>query len=230
METSVEIIQELKEEVGYGQPMDFMHLRKGVPVVFKGSIQHIEDESVIFQVEPPDSVCLSWDEYTLILHDLFMSGLQARVLDFDIAEGKVELGDFIFADRGFGDRSMVRVEPKDEIEITMSCREKIATGIVADISLDGFGILAGDSDDCHLRKGDQITLQVSLLGQQIELPARVLGVYVTTGNTRLAVAFSPDAPRFGIINRYINRRRVEIRGEIKAAYEEAYQKAVEEDA
>ena len=98
MDTNEQIILDLKNKVGDHQALDFLSDWKGVPVVIQGHIQEIRDESIIFRVEPPDSICLAQDEQALILHDIFIIGIQGRILALDIKQGTVELGEFTYID------------------------------------------------------------------------------------------------------------------------------------
>ena len=90
MKTSERILADLKRRVGFEQEIDFMNIYKGVPLVYTGYLQEVEDDAAIFRVEPPDSVCLTWDEHTYILDEHFISGIKAQVLDFDITSGEVK--------------------------------------------------------------------------------------------------------------------------------------------
>ncbi|HBX70199.1 MAG TPA: hypothetical protein DEH25_12680 [Chloroflexi bacterium] len=224
METSAGIIKELKENVGFNQPVDFMHLCKGVPVVIKGQIQEIREESILFTVEPPDSICLAWDAQTTILQDVFMSGILARVVHFDPVEGTVELDQFVFADRGFGDRAIVRVEPEAPIAAELILEKTSLFCSVVDISLSGFGLLAESAPDGVFSKGQAGSLKLNLAGRAIEITGNLVGVFPQEGGTiRLAMSFTPDTPGQATVSRYITRRRAEIRDGIAQAYQEATQ-------
>ena len=221
MDTNEQIILDLKNKVGDHQALDFLSDWKGVPVVIQGHIQEIRDESIIFRVEPPDSICLAQDEQALILHDIFIIGIQGRILALDIKQGTVELGEFTYIDRGFGGREMVRIEPDAPIEATMFLGNASIPGSVVDISLNGFGILARAPEGDAFTKGQPITLKLRLFNQEIEIPGTLLDVFPQDDQFRLAMSFSQEATGNAVILRYIARRRAEIRQEIQAAYQNA---------
>jgi hypothetical protein len=221
MELTEQIIFDLKNKVGSSQSIDFLSDWKGVPVMIRAHIQEVRDKSIIFRVEPPDSVCLAQDDYALILHDIFIVGIRARILDLDLPNGTVELAEFRYKDRGFGYREMVRVEPDVPIEAVLSSGEVSFSVHVVDLSLNGFGILAQTSLGEALTLGQAITLKVSLLDQEIEISGKLLGLFPQENRIRLAMSFSSDVSGSTVVTRFITRRRAEIRQEIQNAYQQA---------
>jgi hypothetical protein len=141
MDSSKQIISDLQEKIGSDQPVDFLCAWKGVPVVVRGYLQDVQDDRITFRVEPMDSVCLMGQEHALLLHDIFISGIQGNIRDFDIKGGLLTLDSFTYVDRGFGGRSMVRVEPETPIEAALFVGETTIPCDVVDISLNGFGLL-----------------------------------------------------------------------------------------
>ena len=221
MDTNAQIIKDLHDKIGFEQALDFLSEWKGVPVMIRGHLQEVRPVSILFKVGPPDSICLAQEENVLILHDIFISGIRGEILAYDPQNGTVELGNFIYIDRGFGDREIVRVEPDAPIEATLSADE-ISFGVsVIDVSLSGFGILAEAPQGKALTKGQPLKLKLSLLDQEIEIPSNLLGVFLQGENVRLAVSFPFEVSGNAVITRYITRRRAEIRQEIQAAYQQA---------
>ena len=221
MDTNAEIIFELQNKIGPHQPLDFLSYWKGVPVMITGHIQKVREETIVFKIAPPDSICFGQDEHALILHDVFIMGIQGRIMAFDPQPGTVEVGEFIFVDRGFGDRSIVRVEPEIPVPAVLSQNQVSLPCQVVDISLTGFGLVAESTGELKATKGQAVSVKLALLDQEIEIPGTLLGVFPKEGNIRLAISFSYDAPNHGVVARYITRRRAEIRQEIQAAYEQA---------
>lgn len=236
MKTNAQIITDLKNKIGIGQVLDFLSDWKGVPVIVRGYIHEIRDESILFQVEPPDSICFAQKDHTLILHDIFIMGIQGRILAFDPQKDMAELGEFVYMDRGFGNRSTARVEPNTPIpaelvlpeapipaklvldEAAISCQ-------VVDISLNGFGLLAESKDDLKAAKGESNSLRLSLMDQEIEIPGTLVNIFSKGDSVRLAMSFSHEAPGSSVVTRYISQRRAEIRQEIQSAYQLASDKS-----
>ena len=226
MDTSEQIIRDLRVKVGFETQVDFLNMCKGIPVVFKGSIKEFTPDSIIFEVTSPDSICLKWYSQTLILHDIFISAIQSTVRSFNITSGLVELADFTYVDRGFGQRSMVRVEPDEPFEILLDTAKGQISGIVMDVSLNGFGIQVEALKSGTLSKGDPVTLKTHILDKDLEIPGQILNNFMVEDHQRLAISFEHDAPGHAIVARYITRRRAEIRKEIT----DAYQKSIGENA
>jgi hypothetical protein len=221
MDSNAQIISDLRSKVGFHQTLEFLSDWTGVPVIIKGQIIEVHDESIVFQVEPPDSVCMNSDEHALILHDIFISGIQGRILAFNLAEGTLEMGEFTYSDRGFGGRAMVRVKPKEPIEAELIIDKTKFPCQVVDISLNGFGLLGQPTKNVKLAKGSLVQINLELLDQKIKIPGTLVGVYPKRKTTRIAMSFSQDVPEQATVTRYITRRRVEIRQEVQTAYEKA---------
>jgi hypothetical protein len=222
MDSSKQIISDLQEKIGSDQPVDFLCAWKGVPVVVRGYLQNVQDDRITFRVEPMDSVCLMGQEHALLLHDIFISGIQGNIRDFDIKGGLLTLDSFTYVDRGFGGRSMVRVEPETPIEAALFVGETTIPCDVVDISLNGFGLLTESISGGAPPKGEAVTLKLRLLGEAVEISGKIRSARRQDGAIRLAMTFEQDAPGHTTVARYISQRRADIRREIR----EAYQKAV----
>ncbi len=232
MELNEQIILDLQNKIGTNHGLDFLSDWKGVPVMIKGYIQEVREKSIIFRIEPPDSVCLAQDEHALILHDIFIVGIQGRILALDLKQNSVELGEFRYSDSGFGNRNTVRVEPEtpipaelvfpnNPIPAELVLDETIISCQVVDISLNGFGLLAGSAEHVELVKGQPNNIKLNLLDKEINLSGTIVGVFPTGDSSRLAMSFSQDSPGTAVVNRYIGLRRAELRQEIQKAYQEA---------
>ena len=221
MDTSEQIIRDLRNKVGFNAEVDFMNEFKGVPVVFKGSIKDFTTDGIIFEVSPPDSICLKWEGQTMILHNIFLSAIQSNVRSFNIATGLVELVDFTYVDRGFGDRSMVRVEPEEPFEITLDIGEHQISGIVMDVSLNGFGIQVEKFVSGTVNQGDAVTIKTSIFNKDVEILGKILNIFEVGEHTRFALSFEHNAPGHAVVARYITHRRAEIRQVITDAFQQA---------
>lgn len=221
MDTNAQIISDLHNKIGFHQPVDFLSEWKGVPVIVTGYMQEICENSVVFRVEGPDSICFAMNDKILILYDVFIMGLQGRILVFDPQNGIAELGEFTYVDRGYGYRSIVRVEPENPIPGTLVMDETTHACLVVDISLNGFGLSIESTDVLDMYKGQALQIKLSLMGQEIEIPGTLLNIFRKDDSIRLAMLSSQDAPHQLIINRYITRRRAEIRQEIQMTYQQA---------
>jgi hypothetical protein len=226
MDSNIQIIKDLRNKIGFNQTIDLLNYHKGVPVIIHGKIHEIRQKSILFKVEPPDSICLNWNEFTLILRDTFISGIQGRILDFELQSGIVELGEFVYSDRGFGERAMVRVEPIEVIKANLIFEETSVPCKVIDLSFNGFGILTESKETANLPRGQTITIKLNLFDQEIEIASTLLAIYPKPDHFRLAATFSQETPGYNLVTRYITERRAEIRQEILEAYQQAIEKNI----
>ena len=226
MDTNAQIISDLQNKIGFDKPVDFISEWKGVPVVVTGQMQEIRENSIVFKVEAPDSICFTKHDKALILYDMFIMGLQGRIMAFDPRKGIAEFGEFIYIDRGYGYRSTVRVEPDSPIPGSLVVEDVAISCLVIDISLNGFGLSIESSTVLELYKGQSVHLVISVLDQEIEIPGTLLNITRKNDLIRLAMLSSPNAPDHAIINRYITQRRADIRQEIQDAYQQAIKNCI----
>lgn len=220
MDTNQQIIKDLQNKIGFDQTLDFLSTWKGVPVVIKAQPLEFLDKNIRFRVAPPDSVCLNFEDHILILNDIFIMGIRGKIKNFEPKEGLVEIGEFVYTDRGFGDRELVRVEPGETIEASLTTAEKTLPCQVIDLSLTGFGLVTKSEESQELSKGQSALLRLNLLEQVIEISGTLLAVFSKGDKTRIAMTFSQDTPGHAIVTKYIAQRRAEIRQEIQTVYQQ----------
>lgn len=221
MDTNAQIISDLWNKIGPHQALDLLSEWKGVPVVIKGRIQEVREESVVFQVEPPDSICFAHKDKVMILHDVFIMGILGHILDFDLQNGIAAVGNFTYIDSGFGHRTMVRVEPEAPIPVTLVLDETTYLCHLIDISLNGFGLITEPNEYLAASKGQTVRISLGLLNREFEISGMLVGVFQENDQQRLGISFSQDAPNHQLVTHYISRRRVEIRHEIQTTYQQA---------
>ena len=220
------ILLDLKASLENKPETDFMNTYQGVPLVYKASLERIEGHQAVFKVQPPDSVCLAEEQQTCILDDRMMTGVSARVISYDVLAGTVVLSDFRYIDQGIGERMIVRVEPKEPVEVEIHCDEEIIPGELVDISMKGAGVRTEASDKYSiLLDAKEIQIKLRLLGKELELPGVIQNPTQPADHLRFAVLFAAEAPDISTVSRYIAQRRAEIRQEIKQRYQQAYDRA-----
>lgn len=218
-----QILSELKSYVSLKSEFDFMNIYKGVPLVYKGELQHIIDDAAVFVFQSPDSICLTWSETTHIIDNRLLSGIKARVLDFDVQSGLATLGDFDYAERSFGDRIMVRVGTQEPIPTQVKWEKNLFDGAIVDVSLTGFGIQLDLPKEQIPTKNSRVNLKFQILEREIEIPAKVKAIFEDDDCYRLATYFEDTNPGYATIAQYITRRRVDLRQEIQDKYDLAMQ-------
>jgi hypothetical protein len=220
------ILLDLKASLDHKSETDFMNIYQGVPLVYKASLKRIEGQQAVFKVQPPDSICLLQDQKTCILDDSMLCGVSAKVVSYDILTGTVVLSDFRYTDQGIGDRMIVRVQPKEPVEVEIYCDEEKIPGELADVSMNGVGVRAEASDKYDiLLENKEISIILHLLGKELVIQGPIQNLTKTTDHIRFAILFSEEASFSSIISRYIAQRRSEIRQDIKERYQQAHKLA-----
>lgn len=216
-----QILTEIKKYVGQSREFDFMNIYKGVPLVYKGILQEIQGEKAVFELQSPDSICLSWSAETHILDNSLFSGIKANVAAFDINTSLVTLDNFNYSERGFGERALVRVEPAEPIPVELRWDDQYIDAGIVDLSLTGFGIHLDQASEQIPAKGTRIHLKFKILNSEIEMPAKVMAIFEAQGGQRVATYFDDTSTGYSTIAQYITRRRVDLRKEIQEKHDHA---------
>jgi len=198
---------------------------KGAPLIIPAVLQDVGEGQAIFETTPPNSVCLTWSEQTLILSDGTLEPISARVASFDIRTGLATLERFAYAGYQFGHRREVRVEPEQPLAVEIAHPAGKIPATLRDISMGGAGLQI-DTGGCspELNKGDDVQITVQLPGGPVHLEARLLAISSAGPVCRLALTFSSSgAGAKPSILRYIFQRRAQIMTEIAQKYAAAYQ-------
>jgi hypothetical protein len=204
-----------------GQELDILNFHKSFPITCKGRVESIDHNKVILKVQPPGSVCLESQEQTIVLSRGLPEAVRAHIISFDLLTGTLHLSDFGYVGSHFGDRMIARVQPGEQIDVTIQNGEQRVSGILADVSLSGVGVFVQDN---IFQKGQLLELGLPLPEGTVNLPGKVLNVSeAPDGQTRLAISFTRNAQEISTVMRYIKDRRTEILSEIEYMYEHSYQ-------
>jgi len=230
MRSNEQIITDLRVCFVEGnREFDLLNNYKGVPIISKAQLEKVTEDKVVFRVQPPGSVCLQWEEHTLLLSEGVLEPIDGRVRSFDISTGTVELGHFIFAGYRFGNRREVRVVPKAPLDIELKRNTEIIRGELADISMGGLGVtITSPEHVCAFDQGELVDLRLHLPPGEINLTGRVLRIEMGSGTCRLSIEFTESVPEKVLVLRYIFDRREEIRTEVQEMYAASYRAATAE--
>jgi len=214
------IITDLQYVMETSQELDILNFHKSFPITCKAQVEAIERDMVLLRVQPPGSVCLDAQEQTIVLSRGLPEAVRARIIGFDLVDGKLKLSDFSYVGSHFGDRMIARVQPEDTIEVEIEAGEKSLKGTLVDVSLSGIGIYTSDAD---LKRGQILLLTLPLPEGKVTLPGKVLNINETPeGLSRLSIGFTRNAQEIAVVMRYIKDRRSEILSEIERMYERSY--------
>ena len=210
---------------GVENAFELINVYKGLPLAYKATLETIGDHSLQMSVESPSSVCLSWENSTIILDIQHLLAFEARIVSYNIEKGMVELSDLTPTDRVFGFREMARVEPDQPIPVKISGEVHTVIGEMLDISLTGIGIQTHSLGDPPLKVGDIVRLTLILMGKNTGPSGTVITILPEGGAYRLGIRFALEVTVPNLIARYVTHRRAEIHRELQDAYDEAYQDA-----
>jgi hypothetical protein len=225
MPINAQIKADLLTISGVEKTFELLNIYKGVPLVYKATLNQIGDHTIQMSVEPPWSICLKWEPSTIMLYDKNSLAIKARVVSFDVKTGNVELGDLQYADRGFGVRAMVRVEPGEPIAVKISCEDQSSVGEMLDVSLTGLGIRIKTLGDPPFQTHDTVDIVMNLMGKTLHPTGTILSIREVHGDYRLAVQFVSEITVPVEIARYVTHRRADIHRELRETYDAAIQDA-----
>jgi hypothetical protein len=214
------ILSDLQYVRETSQELDILNFYKSFPITCKARVEAIERDSVLLHVQPPGSVCLEFQEDTIVLSRGLPEAVRARIVSFDLVKGALRLSDFNYVGSHFGERMIARVQPEETIEVEIEAGERHLAGTLVDVSLSGVGMITPESSFQH---GQLLLLTLPLPEGKVTLPGKVLNVTQTEdGLTRLSIGFTRNAQEIAVVMRYIKDRRGEILSEVEHMYERSY--------
>ncbi len=121
---------------------NLLNVYKGVPLSFPAKIIEVGDAYIRVLAETHQMVSMYLEKSTLIQSVELPEIIQAEVIELDIKKHLALLANFRFMEKGIGNRSEVRIEPRDPLPSKLEDRGEQMTlkGELADISREGLGI------------------------------------------------------------------------------------------
>lgn len=216
------IISDLQYVMETSQELDILNFHKGFPITCKAQVESLDRETAVLRVQPPGSVCLEAQEYTIVLSRGLPEAVRARVTAFDLSSGSLQLSDFAYVGSHFGERMIARVQPEETITVEIDAGEHNLPGTLVDVSLSGVGVY---TEPAEFQRGQVLMLTLPLPEGKVTLPGKVLGISdAPNGQVRLSIGFTRNAQEITVVMRYIKDRRSEILSEIEHMYEEKSRK------
>jgi hypothetical protein len=219
------ILDELKHLVGEQQEVDLMSFYQALPLTYRGVVFDVGTEEVTMIVQPPDSVCLTWDAEVYLLGPEPIDLLRADVVSFDIASGTVKLRNFRYGGPHLGKRMITRVIPSENLKVNVSKDGATFSTVMLDISSQGVGIkLEADVDGVSLKKGQQVQVTMHLPNQKVPAVGVVTTVDAAGDEQHISIVFKEEEIDIRPVWQYISHRRMEILQELQEKYLTAYMK------
>jgi hypothetical protein len=221
MATSSVIIADLKMcLLDSNWDFDILNAYRGVQFLCKAVLASVSEEKAIFKViASPCATLLEAGKRTFVLSTNMLDPLQATVVSYDPANGKLVLHDFTYAGSNVGSRREFRVEPAAPVPMEVEYGGKIFPGRLGDISMSGAGFYINNPEGPEFKRGEEVVVTFHLPPGDVRLPGALRSVEKAAGAMRLAVEFTDNAPQKIAILRYINQRQTDIRAEVQQRYE-----------
>jgi hypothetical protein len=221
MTSNSQILADFKTMMINQEGVSLLNVFKGVPVTCTARIQSVQEDRAIFEVNPPESTSLMWERNTWIQASRLFEAVKARVDKFDILSGMTELSSFQYAGSRLGERSSVRVEPKETLRVSIETQNQSIVGTMADISSIGVGVYVYPLEAEHpFRRAEEVVLSLRLPDTNINIPGKVRSLNKIGDYLRVSFNFLPNHPENAAIAAYIIARREEILNELPRLYDE----------
>jgi hypothetical protein len=221
MTSNRQILSDLTVMMRNQQTVSLLNIFKGVPVTCTAEVQTVHDDRAIFAVHPPESTSLVWEQFTWIQGGRLLEAARARVSAFDILSGLAELDSFQYAGSRLGERSAVRVEPRETIRVSIESQGQFIVGTMADISTIGVGVFVYPLETEHpFTRAAEVRLIMRLPASEVSIMGKVRAMVKMSDSYRVSFNFLPNQPENAPISEYIITRREEILQELPYLYEE----------
>lgn len=203
--------------------IELLNFYKSCPVSIKAAIVAMEPGGIVrAKVFPPGSVCLYQNKTTTLLSTILTEVIRAKIKRFDIVDGIVSLHDFSYPSAWTGQRMVVRVQPDQTIEILLRNESRAIHGMIADISLNGIGVLVENPD---LEDNEVLQVHLTLPTGETVLRGMVVETIPQDSMYRVGIIFISNSRDISFLLKYITSRRMEILDEVSQLYERVYQTA-----
>jgi len=197
-----------------------LNFYKGVPVETRACLKSIMENQAVLAVEPPNSVCLNWEDQTWLILEETGVIWRAVVESFDLLAERVVLGKFE-TDNTFPDhRSVIRVEPRFNIEVAIENANHRLIEYLSDISTKGIGVRIPALKSAQVfRDGEPVIISIQLPQGKIVLPGVIRNITRSEDSYRLGVGFNAGQDLPPAITSYIAHRKDEVLQTLKVRHE-----------
>ncbi len=228
---NLEVLSKFRQMANSNHEIRLLNVYKGVPITNDAAVLQVGEKTATVKTHKYQIVCLSKYRDTYIQSGWLPLTTRARVIKVDFTSNEAVLADFEYVTSHIGGRSLVRVVPKDPIEVFLQndlLTGKVRTEMV-DISLQGIGVHLM-SELYHSRAfeaGREIMISMDLPGSKSGnlVPLRMRGTVIHSepagwfrGHRIGIMLFPGKEPRL-TLSEYIRLRQAEIFNEVKIQYD-----------
>ena len=157
---------------------------KSLPIAYPAAVISHDGDSAIIRTEQLQVLCVSRDSFTYLQSEIFPAIVKAQAREVDFQHDQVLLNDFNYVMGSIGKRMQVRVEPSESIVGLIFSKDENRTLVceIADISLDGLGILITQEMDIkkEFPPGTHVTIHFRLpIGSDPALQSTIEAIPLT---------------------------------------------------
>jgi len=228
---SMEVLGKFRQAASTDRVIRLLNVYKGVPISNDGTIQQIGDKTITLISQKYQIVCLSKYRETYIQSNWLPLTVRARVVKVNFLKNEVTLSDFEYVTSHIGGRALVRVVPKDPVEVFLQndlLTGKVRTELV-DISLQGIGVhLMSELYQARaFEAGRDIMINMDLpynkSGSSKTLRTQGTVIHSEPAGWfrghRIGIMLFPTKEAKSLLSEYIRQRQTEIFNEIKIQYD-----------
>lgn len=214
MNIQEQIINDLKDIFNSGGNVDFMNVYKGLPIINKAYVQAIHNNVVTFTIHKQQAACLKHDNSPLIISNSLRDAASGDVITLDTSVLTVTMTNFEYAGHRIRGRMVLRVEPREPIEVKITAGDQHYTFNMADICVEGIGV-DGSIADWRPKRNNPIEMEFYLPNVRIQTTGTVRYATQELNPSRIGFDFAHGTHVRAQVNEYITQRREEILRELE---------------
>lgn len=220
-----EILTWLKVFADNNRALRLINTYRGIPVAYSARVKSVGEGNAVLSINEYQAVCMALDGKTHVQHPELPEILRARAILVNVPLKEVTLTEFVKAGTSVGKRLYTRVQPRDPIEAEIKIEEQVVPGQLADISLNGVGVITIGTyayGDMVARRGSKIWLSFML--PPTHTPVQLMGQITSVVDMenskqyRLGCKTFPDNNVDLLLLEYVALRRDELMRELSMVY------------
>jgi len=222
MKDFLRAFEELAEK---GQSVELINAYRGISVVNSAAVIKVLDGYVTMEVHPHQTVCMAFENQTLVRSATFTQVLRARAVAVDVTGKQAIVAEFIEAGMNMGRRSSTRVQSAMPLDADIYHNFQRIPCKLADISTTGIGLFAIETyiySSLDFTLGGEVVVDVNLPTSDDLL--RFQGKITSLGDTgghylrRIGLEIFPDEGSKPVLESYVEKRQQELTLELDRIY------------
>jgi hypothetical protein len=171
-------------------------------------------------------MCAALEDDVYLHNQSFPKPVMARLKGLSLNDGMLVLSDFAYKDSEWKERKHERVRPKNPSYVTLRCKKKVLRAPIENISVSGMGVLAYKPVEkgMDFQPGSMIYLDFKLTpnDEYNGIKGKIIYLHPVGGcSVKLGIQLYPKASEAQSFEKYIEKRKREILGELELLYLES---------